>query len=398
MGSAELIEQTNTYLMATYGRYPIALVRGQGARVWDADGKEYLDFLGGIAVSVLGHCHPAVVQAITEQAQTLLHASNLYYTQPAAELARLLVENGGLDKVFLCNSGTEANEAAIKLARKYQFRKGHKEKYRIVSLTHSFHGRTLGSLAATAKPAIQEGFGPMPEGFDYVEAGDVAALKAAVGERTAAVILEPVQGEGGIHVLSPEFLRAAREACDEAGALLIFDEVQCGVGRTGTFFAYQRSGVRPDIITLAKGLGGGLPIGAVCATAEAASGFQPGDHGTTFGGNPVACAAAVATLRTILAERLWERAGEMGEYLMNGLRALQQRYPSLVREVRGLGLMIGVELTIPGAAVLARCHERGLLANVTAEKVLRLLPPYIITKEEADRAVAIIGEALAASV
>lgn len=396
MKSAQLMEQTAAYIMPTYGRYPIALVKGQGVKVWDAEGKEYLDFLGGIAVSVLGHCHPAVVGAVVEQASTLMHTSNLYYSQPAAELAKLLVENGGLDKVFFCNSGAEANEAAIKLARKYQYRKGHPEKNRILSMTHCFHGRTLGALAATAKPAIQEGFGPLPEGFAYVEVGDVEALKAAVDASTAAVIIEPVQGEGGIYVVPEQFLRAARELCDQVGALLIFDEVQCGMGRTGSLFAYQQTGVRPDVITMAKGLGGGLPIGAVCATAEAATGFQPGDHGTTFGGNLVACAAAVATLKTIISERLWEQAARMGDYLMKGLQGLQVKYPKLVKEVRGRGLMIGVELTQPAAPVLDKCHELGLLANVTANTVLRLLPPYIITERDADKALAIIDQALGA--
>lgn len=396
MKSAQLMEQTAAYIMPTYGRYPIALVKGQGVKVWDAEGKEYLDFLGGIAVSVLGHCHPAVVGAVVEQASTLMHTSNLYYSQPAAELAKLLVENGGLDKVLFCNSGAEANEAAIKLARKYQYRKGHPEKNRILSMTHCFHGRTLGALAATAKPAIQEGFGPLPEGFAYVEVGDVEALKAAVDASTAAVIIEPVQGEGGIYVVPAQFLRAARELCDQVGALLIFDEVQCGMGRTGSLFAYQQTGVRPDVITMAKGLGGGLPIGAVCATAEAATGFQPGDHGTTFGGNLVACAAAVATLKTIISERLWEQAARMGDYLMKGLQGLQVKYPKLVKEVRGRGLMIGVELTQPAAPVLDKCHELGLLANVTANTVLRLLPPYIITERDADKALAIIDQALGA--
>ena len=395
MNSEELKEQYGTYIMSTYGRYPIALVRGQGVKAWDADGKEYLDFLGGIAVNVLGHSHPAVVQAITEQAGKLIHTSNLYYTEPAGELAALLVQNGGLDKVFFCNSGAEANEGAIKLARKYQWRKGHKQKNVVLSATHSFHGRTLGALTATAKQEIQEGFGPLPAGFGYVEFGNIEALRAAVNDETAAVILEPVQGEGGIYTLTPEYMQEARAICDQAGALLIFDEIQCGLGRTGNFFAYQGYGVKPDIITLAKGLGGGLPIGAICATAEAASGFQPGDHGTTFGGNPVACAAAVATLKTVLSSGLVEHAAAMGAYLIGQLQSLQSKYPGLVKELRGAGLMIGLELTQPGAPVLAKCHELGLLANVTAGTVLRLLPPYVITRNDVDKAVSIIDEALA---
>ncbi|HLN64764.1 MAG TPA: acetylornithine transaminase [Symbiobacteriaceae bacterium] len=395
MNSQELKDQYGTYIMSTYGRYPIALVRGQGVKAWDAEGKEYLDFLGGIAVNVLGHSHPAVVQAITEQAGKLIHTSNLYYTEPAGELAALLVQNGGLDKVFFCNSGAEANEGAIKLARKYQWRKGHKQKNVVLSATHSFHGRTLGALTATAKQEIQEGFGPLPAGFGYVEFGNIEALRAAVTDETAAVILEPVQGEGGIYTLTPEYMREARAICDQAGALLIFDEIQCGLGRTGNFFAYQGYGVKPDLITLAKGLGGGLPIGAICATAEAATGFQPGDHGTTFGGNPVACAAAVATLKTVLSSGLVEHAAAMGAYLIGQLQSLQAKYPGLVKELRGAGLMIGLELTQPGAPVLAKCHELGLLANITAGTVLRLLPPYVITRNDVDKAVSIIDEALA---
>ncbi|MEW8977713.1 MAG: acetylornithine transaminase [Symbiobacterium sp.] len=394
--SAALMARADRHTMNTYARYPIALVRGEGVRCWDADGKEYLDFLGGIAVNVLGHAHPAVVEAIAAQARRLIHCSNLYYSEPMAALAELLTRSGGLDRVFFCNSGAEANEGAIKLARKYQWRKGRKEKNRIVSLTHSFHGRTLATVTATAKPAIQEGFGPLPEGFDHAEAGDVAALEAAVTEKTAAVIVEPVQGEGGVMPLSREYLAAARAICDARGALLIFDEVQCGMGRVGTLFAYQAFGVKPDILTLAKGLGGGVPIGAVCATEEAATGFAPGDHGTTFGGNPLACAAALATVKTLLAEDLPARARAMGAYLLSGLKQLQAKHPDLVKEVRGMGLMLGMELTRPAAPVLAKCHELGLLVNVTANTVIRLLPPYIITEADADRALAILDQALAA--
>ena len=395
MNSQELMTLTNEKIMATYGRYPIALVRGQGVKAWDAEGKEYLDFLGGIAVSPLGHCHPAVVAAIQKQAATLIHTSNLYYTQPGAELAELLVENGGLGKVFFCNSGAEANEGAFKLARKYHWRRGDKQRIKIISCTHSFHGRTLAALAATAKPQIQEGFGPLPAGFAYAEFGDIESLRALVDGETAAVIIEPVQGEGGIHPARKEYLAQVRAICDAAGALLIFDEIQCGLGRMGTFFAYQSAGVTPDIITLAKGLAGGLPLGAILAKPDVAAGFQPGDHGTTFGANPVVCAAALATVRTILEGGLTQNARMMGEYLMAGLKALQAKYPNLVAEVRGAGLMIGVELTQPGAPVLAKCHELGLLANVTAGNVLRLLPPYVVTTKDIDRALGIIDEALA---
>jgi acetylornithine/N-succinyldiaminopimelate aminotransferase len=394
MKTKALMEHTNANIMMTYGRYPIALVKGQGVKAWDADGKEYLDFLGGIAVNLLGHSHPAVVQAVADQAGKLMHCSNLYYTEPAAELAQLLVSNGGLAKVFLCNSGAEANEGAFKLARKYQFRKGLTSKTQIISITHSFHGRTLAALAATAKPELQVGFTPLPAGFVHAEFGDIAALSSMMGEQTAAVILEPIQGEGGILPMTIEYLKAVRALCDQHGAVLIFDEIQCGMGRIGTFFAYQQTGVKPDIITLAKGLGGGLPIGAVCATLEASTGFQPGDHGTTFGANPVCCAAAVATLKTVLNGNLVAHAATMGEYFMEGLRALQTKYPALIKEVRGAGLMIGMELTVPGAPLLNKCHELGLLANVTAGSVFRMLPPYVITQADADQALGIIDQAL----
>lgn len=396
MGSQQIKDQTHGYLFQNYGRYPIALSNGRGVKVWDADGKEYLDFLGGIAVNLLGHCHPAVVKAIQDQAAKLIHASNLYYTEPGGQLAQILVENGGLDRVFLCNSGAEANEGAFKLARKYHYRNGNPNKTKIISVDHAFHGRTLAALAATPKPEYQEGFTPLPVGFAYTQFGDFENLKALVDEDTAAVIVEPVQGEGGINVMTMEYLKHARQLCDEKGALLIFDEIQCGMGRTGHFFAYQGVGVKPDIITLAKGLGGGLPIGAVCAREEVAlQGFKPGDHGTTFGGNPVACAAAVATMKTVINGGFVTHAARMGEYLLAELQKLQPKYPTLIKEVRGAGLMIGIDLTVPGAPVLNKCHELGLLANVTAGTVLRLLPPYVITQEDADHAVSIIDQALA---
>lgn len=397
MNSEQIMALDAEYILPTYGRYPIALVRGQGSRVWDAEGREYLDFLGGIAVNVLGHCHPAVVASITQQARTLIHCSNLYYTRPAAELARELAGLTGMAGAFFCNSGAEANEGAFKLARKYHWRKGDRGRHRILSATHSFHGRTLSALAATAKPEIQEGFGPLPAGFAHVEWNDPAALAAAMDETVAAVIIEPVQGEGGIQPADPAYLQAARALCDQHGALLILDEIQCGIGRTGHFLACEGYGVRPDIVTLAKGLGGGLPIGAILATAEAAAGFQPGDHGSTFGGNPVACAAALAVVQTIRQQGLADKARELGAYLAAQLRSLAEAHPQLVRGARGSGLMQGLDLLDHAPAVLAGCHERGLLANVTAGTVLRLLPPLTVTRAEIDRAVTVIGQALAAA-
>lgn len=395
MDLAEMQALDRQYLMPTYARYPIALERGEGTRVWDVNGKEYLDFLGGIAVNVLGHAHPAVVAAIREQAGRLLHTSNLYYTRPMLELAQLLVDSGGLGRAFFCNSGAEANEGAFKLARKYHWRRGDRARTRILSVTHAFHGRTFGALAATPKPEIQEGFGPLPPGFEAVEWGRADALAERLDGTVAAVIIEPVQGESGIHPADPAYLRAVADLTREHGALLIFDEIQCGMGRTGTFYAYQGYGVRPDILTLAKGLGGGLPIGAILATPEVASGFAPGDHGSTFGANPVACAAAVATVRTILRENLPARAAELGDYLLGRLRELAARWPDRVREVRGRGLMAALELGEHARRVLDGCHARGLLANVTGGTALRLLPPLTVTREEIDRAVEILSEAVA---
>lgn len=387
----EIVAKHQKYIMNTYNRYPIAAVRGEGVKLWDAEGKEYLDFLGGIAVNVLGHCHPAVVEAIVSQVKELLHVSNLYYTRPAGELAELLVLNGGLDKIFFCNSGAEAVEGAIKLARKYQWRKGHKEKNKIISLAHSFHGRTLGALTATQKPEIQEGFGPLPAGFHYMQWEETAPID----ETTAAVLIEPVQGEGGVRAAAQEYLKKVRAACDRVGALLIFDEIQCGMGRCGTLFAYQSFGVKPDIITLAKGIANGLPLGAICASSSAAEGFQPGDHGTTFGANPVATAAAHATLKVLIEEDYPQKVARLGACLQEKLKQLQKRRPAAIAEVRGKGLMIGIELKVDGKTVLAKCHAGGLLANITAGNVLRLLPPYTITEADIDKAVKIIEAALA---
>jgi predicted acetylornithine/succinylornithine family transaminase len=398
MKTEEIVSLHSSYIMNTYNRYPIALVKGEGVKVWDAEGKEYLDFLGGIAVAVLGHCHPAVVEAIIAQVKELLHISNLYYTKPAAELAELLVLNGGLDKVFFCNSGAEANEGAIKLARKYQWRKGHREKNKIITATHSFHGRTLGALAATHKPEIQEGFGPLPDGFQYLALNDTQSWLSTIDETTAAVFIEPIQGEGGIHSATQEFLEKVREACDKVGALLIFDEIQCGIGRLGTLFAYESFGIKPDIITLAKGIASGLPLGAICATQTVAGAFHPGDHGTTFGANPVTAAAALATLKILIEENYPQKAALLGAYLIDRLTQLQKKYPSAIAEIRGKGLMIGIELKVDAKSVLEKCHAQGLLANITAGNVLRLLPAYTITEEDIHKAVQIIENAIVGKV
>lgn len=390
-----IADKTHQYIFSNYARFPITLTRGEGAYVWDTDNNQYLDFLSGIACTPLGHCHPQITQAIMAQANTLLHTSNLFYTSPGAELAECLVKNGGLDKVFFCNSGTEANEAAIKLARKYQWDAGHPEKHVILSATHSFHGRTLGALAATAKPSIQQGFGPMPEGFKYADWQDADAFCRAIDASVAAVILEPIQGESGVHVMSKNFLQRVRSLCDQTNTLLIFDEVQCGIGRTGHLFAYQYYGVKPDIITLAKGLANGLPIGAVCAHEKAAGAFKPGDHGSTFGGNPVSCKAAVTVLTILQQENLLTQVKQRSEYLLAELQRLHKKYPQLIKEVRGVGLMIGIELTVAVKPLLSYCQDHGLLLGASGENVIRLLPPYVITEEHIARAVAVLDAGLA---
>jgi len=394
MKTDEIVSLHHKYLMNTYRRYPFAITQGKGVKVWDAEGKEYLDFLGGIAVNVLGHCHPAVIEAIITQAKELIHISNLYYTKTAVMLAEMLVLNGGLDKVFFCNSGAEANEGAIKLARKYQYRKGRQEKYKILTAAHAFHGRTLAALSATHKPEIQEGFGPLPIGFQSIDWKETQTFLSCIDETTAAVLLEPIQGEGGIHLLPQDFLVQVRKACDEVDALLIFDEIQCGMGRTGNLFAYESFGVKPDIITLAKGIASGLPLGAICATAPVAEAFQPGDHGTTFGANPIAAAAALATLQELIQGNYPQKAALMGSYLMDKLHQLHRKYPHAIAEVRGKGLMIGVEFKIDGQSVLDACHSYGLLANITAGNVLRFLPAYTITHEDVDKAIDILDKAV----
>ncbi|MGI9952597.1 acetylornithine transaminase [Moorellaceae bacterium AZ2] len=393
MTNAEIMALGQQYVMHTYARYPIALVRGEGLKVWDADGREYLDFVGGLAVNSLGHCHPKVVAAIREQAGKLLHCSNLYWIQPQVELARLLVENSDLDKVFFCNSGAEANEAAIKLARKYaKLHKG-EDCYEIITMRRSFHGRTLATLTATGQEKFQRGFEPLPAGFRYVPFNDLEALQEAVNSQTCAIMLEPVQGEGGVYPAEPDYLQAVGELCHKEGILLIFDEVQCGLGRTGYLFAYQYYGVQPDIMTLAKALAGGVPIGAMLAKEEVASAFAPGDHASTFGGNPLAAAAGVAALRALLEEGLVENARQQGEYLREQLQSLAAEFPQIV-EVRGRGLLVGMEIDGPADEIARVCLERGLLVNSSHGRVLRFLPPLTVKQEEIDAALAILKGAM----
>jgi acetylornithine aminotransferase len=384
MPTDQLRDDADRYLMATYARQPISIARGRGCLVYDLEGREYLDCVGGIAVNILGHAHPDVVHAIQRQAQHLLHTSNLYYTEPQVRLAQALVEHSFADKVFFCNSGAEANEAAIKLARRYAHGKYGAERYEIVTMQASFHGRTLATLTATGQAKIQEGFEPLVPGFSYAPFNDLAALERAIGPRTAAVMLEPIQAEGGVHVADRTYLEQVRALCREKDLLLIFDEVQTGMGRTGTLFAYEQFGVEPDIMTLAKGLGGGVPIGACLATDRVAASFTPGSHASTFGGNPLACSAALAVLRVLLDGKVLEQSRRMGEYLAKGLRELMERMPS-IKAVRGLGLLQGAELSIEGKPVVADCLARGVLINCTMDRVLRFVPPLIISQRELDR-------------
>lgn len=378
--TARIAEVERKSVVQTYTRQPILLVRGSGARVWDASGREYIDFVAGVAVNNVGHCHPSVVEAIRQQAKELIHTSNLYYTENQVLLAEELKALTGMDRAFFCNSGAESVEAALKLARKATGRS------KIVAAIHSFHGRTLGSLGATYKPMYREPFRPLQEA-DFVPFDDPKALAAAVSTETSAVILEPVQGEGGVHVPKPGYLRAAREICDDCGALLILDEVQTGFGRTGKWFGKEHSGVMPDAMTLAKGIAGGLPMGAMLAAESVSDVFKRGDHASTFGGGPLVSAAALASIGAIREERLVERSEEMGRYLRS---RLSEEIDAI--DVRGLGLMVGVELAANCPEIVNRARERGVLLNATSDHVLRMVPPLVVGRGEIDRVVKVLGE------
>ena len=387
------IDLERRYLFQNYGRQPIVIERGEGTRVYDVDGREYLDFVGGLAVTALGHAHPAVTKAVAEQAERLVHVSNLYYTTPMIELARLLVEHSPLDRVFFCNSGAEAVEAAIKLARRF----GHDERggaHGVIAMEDGFHGRSLGALAATGTARYREPFAPMPPGFRHVPWNDLDALRAATDEGTVAVLMEPVQGEGGVNEPAEGYLRGVRDWCDERGLLLILDEIQTGVGRTGALWAHEREGVEPDVMCVAKGLAGGLPIGAVLAREALAGHLVPGDHGTTFGANPVTAAAGAAVLRHILDNDVLGAARRASERLTARLRAMEDRLPA-VTEVRGRGLLLDVSLSAEIAPdVVAACRERGLLVNNVRPDRIRLMPPLIVEDGEIDRACDILEEAI----
>ncbi len=383
---------SDKYFMRTVKRLPVTLVRGEGARAWDDQGKEYLDFVAGWAVNSLGHCHPALVEALAEQAHTLIQASNQFYTIPQIRLAELLVQCSGLQRVFFSNSGAEANEGAVKLARRYGKLRLNGA-YELTTAFNSFRGRTLAMVAATGQPKFQEPYEPLPVGFVNVEYDDVDAIKKATTDRTCAVMLEPVQGEGGVNIPAEDYLQRVREWCDEHGLLLILDEVQTGIGRAGTLFAYQQCGIEPDIMTLAKGLGGGVPIGAILAR-EHVSVFEPGDHGSTFGGNPLACAAGYAVLKFVIDNDLPGNASRVGQYLLDRLRSLQVKF-EFISEVRGRGLLAALVFDRDIAeALTTACLEKGLLVNPVKPNALRFMPPLIIGEREVEQAIEILGQAL----
>jgi acetylornithine/N-succinyldiaminopimelate aminotransferase len=389
----EIIELADRVIAGTYKRFPIVLTRGKGCTVWDSDGRAYLDFIAGIAVCSLGHAHPRIARALATQAETLLHVSNLYYTVPQVELADRLTRHSFADRVFFCNSGAEANEAAIKLARKRSKETGTPGRYRIIAADNSFHGRTMATLSATGQEKIRKGFDPVLSGFDFVPFGDLEALEKKIGPETCGVLLEPIQGEGGVNCPDKDYLKGVRRICDAAGVLLILDEIQTGMGRTGKLFAHEHFGIEPDIMTLAKALGNGVPIGAMLAREKIASAFGPGAHASTFGGTPIATAAALETVKILLEEGVIDRCAETGAYFINRLEELAQRHDTIA-DVRGLGLLIGMELTVPGEGIVNRCLEKGFLVNCIQANVLRFAPPLIVEKNEIDALIRCLDESL----
>lgn len=395
MDKKAIIEETEKYYLPVFGRYPMVMELGQGCRVWDNEGNEYVDAFAGIAVNSLGYNHPVLVKAISEQASKLMHCSNLYYTEIQAKALRVVAEATGMDRIFFANCGAEGNEGAMKLARKYGVSKA-PTKYKIISADESFHGRTFDTLAATGHDYYHVGYGPLSPGHVLVPYGDIKALEAQMDDDVCAVLLEPIQGEGGVHVPSAEYLQQVRALCDKHDALLIFDEVQTGVARTGKWFAYMHSGVKPDILTFAKGIGGGFPVAGFAVPERLAHVFKPGDHGGTFGGNSLACAAVYATLTTIKSEGLVDKVAEKGEYFKNELRKLQEKYPDKVTDVRGCGLMLGMEVAGEGKPIVESCLANNVIVNCTAGNVIRIVPPLIISKEEIDIVVAALDKALAA--
>ena len=394
MDKKTIIEETEKYYLPVFGRYQMVMELGQGCRVWDNEGNEYVDAFAGIAVNSLGYNHPVLVKAISEQASKLMHCSNLYYTEIQAKALRVVAEATGMDRIFFANCGAEGNEGAMKLARKYGVSKA-PTKYKIISADESFHGRTFDTLAATGHDYYHVGYGPLSPGHVLVPYGDIKALEAQMDDDVCAVLLEPIQGEGGVYVPPDEYLQQVRALCDKHDALLIFDEVQTGVARTGKWFAYMHSGVKPDILTFAKGIGGGFPVAGFAVPERLAHVFKPGDHGGTFGGNPLACAAVYATLTTIKSEGLVDKVAEKGEYFKNELRKLQEKYPDKVTDVRGCGLMLGMEVAGEGKPIVESCLANNVIVNCTAGNVIRIVPPLIISREEIDIVVAALDKALA---
>jgi len=391
MKSSDIIKQADSVIASTYNRFPLVLADGKGCIVTDAEGKKYIDFVAGIAVCNLGHTHPRIVEAVQKQATALFHVSNLYYTIPQTELAAKLVEKSFADRVFFCNSGAEANEAAIKLARKYFHEKGESGRNRIVSMKKSFHGRTMGAMSATGQLKIQAGYQPMLDGFDFVPFNDIEALRNAVTTKTCAVMMEPIQGEGGIRCPKEGYLESVRQLCTEAGMLLIFDEIQTGLGRTGKWFAYEHYNLSPDIMTLAKALGNGLPIGAMLASEKIAQAFSPGSHASTFGGTPLITAASLEVLKVMEEDDVVNQCRKAGEYFKEQLYKLKEMH-TIVEDVRGVGLLLGIELKTPGKPVVNQCMERGFLINCIQENVLRFIPPLIIQKEDIDRLIGCLDD------
>ena len=388
-----IIEKADQVIAKTYGRYQVVMEKGSGCTLWDTTGKAYTDFVAGIAVCNLGHCHPAISQAVKKQVDILLHVSNLYYTIPQTELADLLVENSFADRVFFCNSGAEANEAAIKLARKFFQDKGENNRFRIVAMEQSFHGRTMATLSATGQEKIRKGFDPVLQGFDFVPFNDIGALENAITEDTCAVMMEPIQGEGGIRVPDAGYLPAVRKLCDEKGILLIFDEIQTGMGRTGKLFAYEHFGMTPDIMTLAKALANGFPIGAMLAKESVVQAFGPGAHASTFGGTPIVTSAAVAVMKQLVSDKVVEKSREIGSYFIGRLNELKEKHATVI-DVRGKGLHLGMKIDKEGADIVNACMEKGFLINCVQGNILRFIPPLIITKEDIDNLITCLDSVL----
>jgi acetylornithine/N-succinyldiaminopimelate aminotransferase len=388
-----IIQLTEKHVAGTYGRYPIALVKGKGSKVWDKSGKQYIDFVSGLAVDNLGHCHPAVVSAIKKQAGTLIHVSNLYHIEPQSQLAEKLTSLSFADKIFFCNSGTEANEGAIKLARKYFFDQGQPKRTEIITMHNSFHGRTMGSLSATAQTKFHAGFKPLLPGFKYIPFNDLPSARKAITQKTCAILVEPLQGEGGVNIPDPAYLKGLKKLCQEHGILLIFDEVQTGFGRAGKLFAHELYKTKPDIMTLAKALGGGVAIGALAATNRVMKSFVPGTHAATFGGNPLACAAALASLKVLTGKNFLDKANATGAYFLKRLKAIAKNNP-VVKEARGTGMFLALELNKPGGDVVIDCMNRGFLINCIQSNVLRFIPPLNISRKDIDSLIPVLTDSL----